>query len=107
MRALNLLESSPHSPFLPDVNKTMAFGGISDDHLPFIWRGVETLHVIPQPFPRVWHTSEDDGPHLDIKVVRDWARIVAGFMLEWLDMMEVWNGDEPEAGSTLAIHDGR
>ncbi|KAK7191321.1 hypothetical protein DPSP01_003058 [Paraphaeosphaeria sporulosa] len=107
MRSLNLLESSPPSPFLPDVNKTMALGGISDDHLPFIWRGVETLHVIPQPFPRVWHTSADDGPHLDMKVVRDWARIVAGFMLEWLDMMEVWSGEEPEAGSTLAIHDGR
>lgn len=105
MRSLNILESSPRAPFLPDVNKTMAFGGISDDHLPFIWRGVETLHVIPQPFPKVWHTSEDDGAHLDMQAVRDWARIVAGFMLEWLDMMEVWT--EPEAGSNVAIHDGR
>jgi hypothetical protein len=96
MRSLNLLESSNSMRFLPDVNKTMAFGGISDDHLPFIWRGVETLHVIPQPFPRVWHTEDDDGAHLDMKVVRDWARIVAGFMLEWLDMMEVWNGDAQE-----------
>ncbi|KAJ4305228.1 hypothetical protein N0V90_000759 [Kalmusia sp. IMI 367209] len=98
MRALNLLESPSAAPFLPDVNKTMAFSGISDDHLPFIWRGVETLHVIPQPFPKVWHKSEDDGQHLDMKVVRDWARIVAGFVLEWLDMMEVWTGDEQEAG---------
>ncbi|KAF1978549.1 hypothetical protein BU23DRAFT_449312 [Bimuria novae-zelandiae CBS 107.79] len=98
MRSLNLLESSNSMQFLPDLNKTMAYGGISDDHLPFILRGVETLHVIPQPFPRVWHTSDDDGAHLDMKVVKDWARIVAGFMLEWLDMMEVWNGDEPEAG---------
>jgi glutaminyl-peptide cyclotransferase len=72
---------------------TMAYGAVSDDHLPFIAQGVETLHVIPQPFPRVWHTMEDDGAHLDGGVVRDWARIVAGFVLEWLDMMEVWDGD--------------
>lgn len=98
MRSLNLLESSSSMHFLPDVNKTMAYSGISDDHLPFIWRGVETLHVIPQPFPRVWHTEDDDGAHLDMKVVRDWARVVAGFILEWLDMMEVWTGDEQKPG---------
>jgi glutaminyl-peptide cyclotransferase len=72
---------------------TMAGGPVSDDHLPFIARGVETLHVIPQPFPAVWHKMEDDAAHLDAGVVSDWARIVAGFVLEWLDMMEVWDGD--------------
>jgi glutaminyl-peptide cyclotransferase len=96
MRALNLLESSPASPFLPDSNATAgAFGGISDDHLPFITKGVSVLHVIPSPFPKVWHTMEDDGEHLDMPTVRDWARIVSAFALEWLDMMEVW--DEPGA----------
>jgi glutaminyl-peptide cyclotransferase len=96
MRSLNLLESSPASPFLPDSNATAgAFGGISDDHLPFITKGVSVLHVIPSPFPKVWHTMEDDGDHLDMQTVRDWARIVSAFALEWLDMMEVW--DEPGA----------
>jgi glutaminyl-peptide cyclotransferase len=80
----------------------MAGGPISDDHLPFIARGVETLHVIPQPFPAVWHKMEDDAEHLDTAVVRDWARIVAGFVLEWLDMMEVWDGDtEIQRGTIL------
>ncbi|KAF2633806.1 hypothetical protein BU25DRAFT_381559 [Macroventuria anomochaeta] len=95
LRDLKILESSPNTPFLPDVNMTMAgYGGISDDHLPFIHQGVEVLHIIPSPFPKVWHTLQDDGAHLDGKTVRDWARIVAGFVLEWLDMMEVWDGDE-------------
>jgi len=95
MRDLDLLESSPSSPFLPDTDKTTgAFGGISDDHLPFISQGVSVLHVIPSPFPDVWHTMEDDGEHLDMPTVRDWSKIVAAFTLEWLDMMEVW--DEPE-----------
>ena len=104
MRDLKLLESSPLKPFLPDTNMTMAgYGGISDDHLPFIHQGVEVLHVIPSPFPKVWHTMQDDGAHLDKQTVGDWARIVAGFALEWLDMMEVWDGDEPakDAGGTL------
>lgn len=31
-------------------------GQIEDDHVPFITRGVSVLHVIPIPFPKVWHT---------------------------------------------------
>jgi hypothetical protein len=95
MRALNLLESAPPKPFLPDLNNTIPAGGISDDHLPFILRGVPILHVIPSPFPNVWHSLDDDGEHLDMKTTRDWAKIVTAFTLEWLDMMEVWYGDEP------------
>lgn len=30
-------------------------GGIEDDHIPFIKQGVPVLHVIPSPFPNVWH----------------------------------------------------
>ncbi|KAG9191633.1 glutaminyl-peptide cyclotransferase [Alternaria panax] len=97
LRDLKLLESQPSSPFLPDVNRTMGGGGISDDHLPFMSQGVEILHVIPSPFPRVWHTMEDDGAHLDGETVRDWCKIVGAFVLEWLDMMEVW--DEPSDGA--------
>ncbi|RYN40178.1 hypothetical protein AA0113_g351 [Alternaria arborescens] len=97
LRDLKLLESQPSLPFLPDVNGTIGSGGISDDHLPFMSKGVEILHIIPSPFPRVWHTMEDDGEHLDGETVRDWCKIVGAFVLEWLDMMEVW--DEPGEGT--------
>ena len=33
-----------------------SWGGIDDDHRPFMQRGVPIFHVIPTPFPRVWHT---------------------------------------------------
>ncbi|KAI4923434.1 hypothetical protein J4E85_008472 [Alternaria conjuncta] len=46
LRSLNLLESTPSTPFLPDVNGTMGHGGISDDHLPFMAKGVEILHSV-------------------------------------------------------------
>jgi glutaminyl-peptide cyclotransferase len=31
-------------------------GFIEDDHVPFLRHGVPILHVIANPFPRVWHT---------------------------------------------------
>lgn len=32
------------------------FGFVEDDHIPFMKLGVDILHVIANPFPRVWHT---------------------------------------------------
>jgi glutaminyl-peptide cyclotransferase len=49
-------------------------------------RGVEVLHIIPTPFPRVWHTMDDDGEHLDSKTVEDWAKMVTAFVGEWMDL---------------------
>lgn len=45
----------PNSFFKQDSDPTGG-GGIEDDHLPFLANGVPVLHVIPIPFPRVWHT---------------------------------------------------
>lgn len=32
------------------------YGYIGDDHVPFLQKGVNILHIIAYPFPRVWHT---------------------------------------------------
>ena len=61
-------------------------GQIGDDHMPFLQRGTDILHVIPVPFPRVWHTMEDDASALDQSVVDDLARIFALFTAEALDL---------------------
>jgi glutaminyl-peptide cyclotransferase len=35
------------------------YGGfIEDDHIPFLREGVDVLHVIASPFPRVWHSLQ-------------------------------------------------
>lgn len=97
MRTMGLLEAQPARPFLPDAEKmTSQFypSGIGDDHQPFMARGVPILHLITSPFPSVWHTMADDGPHLDMPTTRDWAKIATAFALEWLDMMEVWPADQ-------------
>ncbi|MCJ1406825.1 hypothetical protein MMC19_000895 [Ptychographa xylographoides] len=102
LRTLSLFESSPnHSKhnqgqekhpepvFLPDANKDVNqwMGGmVLDDHVPFMNRGVEVLHIIPTPFPRVWHEMDDDGEHLDMDTVNDWTKLVTGFIGEWMDL---------------------
>jgi hypothetical protein len=70
-----------------DPNSGAFLGGlVQDDHLPFMARGVEVLHLIPTPFPSVWHTEKDDGEHLDIPTTEDWAVLTAAFAAEWMDL---------------------
>ncbi|RYO89782.1 hypothetical protein DL766_002631 [Monosporascus sp. MC13-8B] len=100
MRKLGLLKSTPKRPFLPESRKhPVQFGGASvqDDHVPFMVRGVPVLHIIPMPFPPVWHTMEDDGEHLDPATVDDWAKIVAAFAAEWMELDGIINkpAEEP------------
>ena len=61
-------------------------GLVEDDHLPFIARGVDVLHIIPKDFPLVWHKSTDDGAHLDMDTCGDWAVLVTAFAAEWMDL---------------------
>ncbi|EFQ25366.1 peptidase family M28 [Colletotrichum graminicola M1.001] len=103
MRALGILETKPQHPFLTDrQKKSVGFSGgyVLDDHVPFMERGVEILHIIPTPFPDVWHKIEDDGEHLDLPTVRDWARILAVFAAEWMELDEYLpKGAESEAAA--------
>ncbi|KAL9095842.1 MAG: hypothetical protein Q9165_001839 [Trypethelium subeluteriae] len=110
LRSLRQFKSSPNHPskrsvssrdskarnqprkepiFLPEAEKSNNFflgGRIGDDHVPFIERGVEVLHIIPNPFPKVWHQPDDDGDHLDIDTVEDWAKLVTAFTGEWMEL---------------------
>lgn len=91
LRQMGLLESKPSGgQFLHESGKmsTQFSGGgfVGDDHVPFMMRGAPVLHLIPSPFPHVWHTMDDDGAHLDVPTIKDWARIVTAFTLEWMDV---------------------
>lgn len=47
----------PSRSFFEKRLSASTFGGhIEDDHLPFLHAGVPVVHLIPIPFPRVWHT---------------------------------------------------
>ncbi|EGD90676.2 hypothetical protein H112_02143 [Trichophyton rubrum D6] len=69
----------------PSDRKFLSF--ISDDHIPFMQRGVEILHLIPWPFPRgIWHTMADNADNLDPPTVEDWSTLITAFAAEWMDL---------------------
>lgn len=76
-------------PFKQDpVMQSNAGGGggggeprIDDDHRPLMEVGVRrVLHLIPFPFPAVWHTVNDDSRAVDVDIVRDFLRIIYGYV---------------------------
>ncbi|KAK2795798.1 hypothetical protein FQN52_003648 [Onygenales sp. PD_12] len=80
--------------WLSDFDKEKFYAnGIGDDHLPFLARGVEVLHLIASPFPVVWHKIEDDAEHLDAATVEDWSTLITAFAAEWLDLEEGFSKD--------------
>ncbi|KAM7376523.1 hypothetical protein PAMP_006251 [Pampus punctatissimus] len=60
-------------------------GHIQDDHIPFLNRGVRVLHLIPSPFPYVWHTFDDNEQNLDRSTIQNLNKILQLFVLEYLD----------------------
>jgi hypothetical protein len=90
LRKIKLLETFRLLEFLPETKQIARHAETTDDYIPFMERGVPFLHLLPSLLPQNRYNIDDDGDHLDLPTVRDWAKIVTGFALEWLDMMEVW-----------------
>lgn len=44
-----------HSFFTPRTGSAHNIHSIEDDHIPFLREGVSVLHLISEPFPKVWH----------------------------------------------------
>ncbi|CAK1546967.1 unnamed protein product [Leptosia nina] len=57
---------------------------IEDDHVPFMRRDVDILHVIPNPFPKVWHTAGDNYSALDFNTIDNLNKIFRVFVAEYL-----------------------
>ncbi|KAH7908762.1 hypothetical protein BJ138DRAFT_1136942 [Hygrophoropsis aurantiaca] len=72
--------------FIPRTAHEFSAGYIGDDHVPFLHKGVNILHVIPAPFPHVWHTLKDDASALDIPTMRRWNLILRVLMAEYLNL---------------------
>ncbi|KAJ5708317.1 hypothetical protein N7488_008118 [Penicillium malachiteum] len=94
LRSLGQFKSSSSDPWFIDTSKDsrqiVAMGGIQDDHIPFLARGVDVLHIIDfapfKGFPPVWHTIDDDAEHLDMDTVEDWTVLVTAFAAEWMEL---------------------
>lgn len=58
--------------------------GIEDDHIPFLRRNVPILHMIPVPFPDVWHKMGDNQEAVDVTTVENLSKILRIFVAEYL-----------------------
>jgi len=73
--------------------------GVEDDHIPFLRRGVRVLHLIPLPFPRVWHTTEDDSNALSEETIFELVQVLGVFVAEYLHLVV------PASPEILSSHD--
>ncbi|RAL15953.1 glutaminyl-peptide cyclotransferase family protein [Aspergillus homomorphus CBS 101889] len=94
LRELKQFRSSdPGRSWFPHLSKSEheipMYMRIEDDHIPFMRRGVEILHIIDAGnfgFPKVWHKMEDNGEHLDVDTVEDWSVLLTAFAAEWMEL---------------------
>ncbi|XP_028995629.1 glutaminyl-peptide cyclotransferase [Betta splendens] len=93
LHSMNLLADHPDSVeyFWPD----RPVGRIEDDHIPFLNRGVRVLHLIPSPFPSVWHTFDDNEQNLDRSTIQNLNKIIQVFVLEYLHAKPVLPSTPP------------
>lgn len=61
-------------------------GRISDDHIPFLQRGVRVLHWIATPFPKVWHKLSDNEQNLHKPTISNICKILNVFVAEYLHL---------------------
>jgi len=68
------------------ANKKQA---IEDDHLPFLQRGVDIVHLIPFKFPYVWHGPDDDESALDFPTIENLNKILRIFVARYLHLPQI------------------
>lgn len=69
------------SNFYFDSN-VRVMNAVEDDHIPFLQRGVPILHLIPIPFPSVWHKASDRLDAIDWDVVEDWCLLMRVYLAD-------------------------
>ncbi|KAH8300495.1 hypothetical protein KR018_009205, partial [Drosophila ironensis] len=90
LAGLQLLERYASSGVVPRdpgryfQSQAMRSSYIEDDHIPFLQRNVPILHIIPVPFPSVWHTPDDNASVIDYATTDNLALIFRLFALEYL-----------------------
>ncbi len=62
------------------------YGGVEDDHIPFLQRGVNILHLIPSPFPTVWHRETDNKEALHFPTIDNLNKVFRLFVARYLHL---------------------
>ncbi|XP_054722339.1 glutaminyl-peptide cyclotransferase-like [Uloborus diversus] len=86
LNSLKLVEAAPPESmtYYFDRRSTLAF--VEDDHVPFMKRGVPILHLIPTPFPHVWHRESDNWQSLHQPTIDNLNKILRVFVAQYLHL---------------------
>lgn len=52
----------------------------------FVYVGIEIVHMIPKPFPSVWHKKTDDKQVLHMPTIMNLIKIVQVFLVSYLEL---------------------
>lgn len=73
---------------LPSIfDSRLSYAQVEDDHVPFNKRGVPVLHLIPVPFPSVWHKLDDNGNALHYPTIDNLVSIIRVFVAQYLGLV--------------------
>ena len=61
--------------------------------------GVKVLHVIPVPFPSVWHEDSDDASAIDLPTVTSLGRSLRCWVAEYLHLASLLTVSGPVCGA--------
>jgi glutaminyl-peptide cyclotransferase len=75
----------PPPPFPMFLNADGSHFQIDDDHKPFQALNIPILHLIPVPYPPVWHTMADNHAALNQTVLFQWQKLLALFLFSILN----------------------
>lgn len=81
---LKYIESHPPETKTTYFSKSFTLARIEDDHIPFMKKNVPILHIIPSPFPSVWHQESDNSENLHHPTINNLNKIIVSFVAEYL-----------------------
>lgn len=79
--------------YFKDTNGMGRFHKVDDDHRPFMERNVPILHLIPNPFPSVWHNQRDTVANLNQDHIQDLRIILKYLLLDILNNPNIKNSN--------------
>jgi glutaminyl-peptide cyclotransferase len=86
-----MTRSSGYNNYFGHAGITLTNGqfpyGVQDDHVPFMERGVPAVHLISYPFPKVWHTKDDNETAIDYPTVENIAAILRVFVADYFGLI--------------------
>lgn len=75
-------------PIFRPGEPVMSSFAMQDDHVPFLLLGVPICHIIPTPFPHVWHTEHDNAKALDQGIINDLNLIFRVLAVEYFGLLD-------------------